>query len=140
MRLCQGFVFTQNFPLKYYSKNGKMKRASDADDRSDNKRQEIKYNTTYEKIICRKVALRKLISDNEWVCKLRNAVSTMTQMRVHGTRTFSDYILHAVINRGDTITTSDQLTTIVRACYIVNTNDESRGRKLAFFNDPINKE
>ena len=65
----------------------------------------------------------------------------MTQIRVHGTRAFSDYILYAVMNRGVYITTSDELTTIVRACYIANTNnDESKGRKSTFLDSPINKE
>ena len=58
----------------------------------------------------------------------------MTQIRVHGTRAFSDYIIYAVINRGVTITTSDELTTIVRACYIANTNDdESKGGRKSNF-------
>ena len=79
------------------------------------------------------MVLGKVISD-EWVCQLRNAVNRMTQIRVHGTPTFSDYVLYALIKRGVTITTSDELTNIVRAYYIVNTNDNKSkaGRKSAF--------
>ena len=81
------------------------------------------------------------MSDKEWVCKIRKAVDTMTEMRFHGTRAFSDYVLYAVINRGVSITTSDELINIVRACYIANTNDaESRGRKSTFLNEQIHKE
>ena len=54
----------------------------------------------------------------------------MTQMRVHGTRAFIDYILYAVIERGVSITNSDQLINVIRACYVANTNDDNNtGRK-----------
>ena len=106
-----------------------MKRPSDADDTSSNKRQEVEYYATFEKITSCKVALGKVISDKEWVCKIRKAVDKMTQMRVHRARAFTDYVLYAVINRGVSITTSDELINIVRACYIANTDDaESRQR------------
>ena len=101
----------------------------------------MEYNLTFEKKISCKVALGKVISDNEWVCILRNTVDTMIQIRDHGTRAFSDYIQNVVINRGVTITTSDELINIVRACYVVNTkDDESKGRKSTFLNNPINKD
>ena len=52
----------------------------------------------FEKITSCKVALGKVISDNEWVSKLRKAVDTMTQIRFYGTRAFSDDLLYAMIN------------------------------------------
>ena len=118
-----------------------MKRPSDADDTSSNKRQEVEYDATFEKITSCKVSLGKVISSNEWRNKLRKSVSLMTQMRVHGTRAFSDYILYAVIDRGVEIRNEDQLTTIVRSCYIANTNDDNNvGRPSSFFHEPINQE
>ena len=77
-----------------------MKRPSDADDTSSNKRQEVEYDAKFEKKTPCKVPLGKVISDNEWVSKLRKAVDTMTQIRVYGTREFSDFLLYAVIERG----------------------------------------
>ena len=71
-----------------------MKRQPDADDKSSNKRQELDYDAIFEKIISCKVALGKVISDNEWVCKLRKAVDTMTQIRVHGN--LSLFRLHSI--------------------------------------------
>ena len=58
----------------------------------------------------------------------------MTQIRVHGTRAFSDYILHAVIEREVEIKSSDELNTIVRGCYIANTKNDERktGRNQNF--------
>ena len=103
-----------------------IKRTSDADDTSSNKRQEVEYDAKFEKITSCEVALGKVISDNEWVSKLRKAVDTMTQIRVYGTRAFSDYLLYAVINRGVQIKSSDELTTIARDCYIAKTNDDER--------------
>ena len=118
-----------------------MKHPSDADDTLSNKRQEVEYYATFEKITSCKVALGKVISDKEWVCKIRKAVDKMTQMRVHGTRAFSDYVLYAVMNRRVSITTSDELINIIRAYYIANTNTaESRGRKSTFLNERIDKE
>ena len=64
----------------------------------------------------------------------------MPQMRVHGTRAFSDYLLFAVVERGAKIELSDELMNIVRACYVVNTKDDNKkGRKSMFLNDPIKK-
>ena len=77
-----------------------IKRTSDADDISSNKRQEVEYDTKFEKITSCEVALGKVISDNEWVSKRRKAVDTITQIRVYGTREFSDFLLYAVIERG----------------------------------------
>ena len=57
-------------------------------------------------------------------------VDTLTQRRVDGTRAFLDYLLYAVIEREVTITTSDELTNIIRACYAVNTKiDNSKARQ-----------
>ena len=65
----------------------------------------------------------------------------MTQIRGYETRVFSDYFIYSVMKRGVTFTTSDELTNIVRACYIVNTKDDNnRERKPMYFNNPINQE
>ena len=112
-----------------------MKHPSDADDTSSNKRQEVEYDATFEKITSCKVSLGKIIS------QIRKACHTMTQMRVHGTRAFNDYILYAVIERGVSITTSDQLINIIRACYVANAYDDNNmGRKSMFLNEPINRQ
>ena len=87
-----------------------MKLRSDDDNRSDNKQQEVDYDAIFEKITSCKVALGKVICDNEWRSKLRNAINTMTQIRVHGTLAFSDYILYTVIEREATSVTSDLTT------------------------------
>ena len=65
-----------------------MKRPSDPDDTTSNKRQEVEYNAIFEKMTSCEVALGKVISDKEWVSKLRKTVDIMTQMRVHGFRAF----------------------------------------------------
>ena len=118
-----------------------MKRPSDADDTSSNKRQEVEYDATFEKTTSCKVSLGKIISEKQWLCKIRKACDIMTQMRVHGTRAFIDYILYAVIERGVSITTSDQLINVIRACYVANANDDNNtGRKSTFLNEQINRE
>ena len=38
----------------------------------------------------------RVISENEWISKFLNAVHAMIQIRFHGTRAFSDYILYAI--------------------------------------------
>ena len=90
-----------------------MKRRSDTDDRSENTRQEVECNPTFEKITYCKEALSKVICC-EWRSKLRNAVNTITQIQVHGTRAFLYYILYTVIEKGFEIKSSDKLATIVR--------------------------
>ena len=57
-----------------------MKRRTDANDTSSNKRQEVEYDVTFEKVTSCKISLGKVICSNEWRSKLRKTVSIMTQI------------------------------------------------------------
>ena len=91
-----------------------MKRRSDADDTSSNKRQTVQYDATYERIKSCKASLGDVISDECWA-------KTITEMRWHGSRAFCDYLLFAVVTKRVIFETQAQLKNAIRAYYIIHT-------------------
>ena len=83
------------------------------------------YKATFEKLTSVKTSFGKVISDDVRKTKFWSTVNIMTQMRCYGSRVFSDCIIYAVIDRVINIKTINELTSIVRACCIVNTKDNS---------------
>ena len=76
-----------------------MKRSSDADDSSSNKRQTVGYDATFEKYTSCKASLGSVIKAKNWVAKFRSVTKILTDMRMYRSRAFCDYILSTIVTK-----------------------------------------
>ena len=100
-------LFNFNFKL-ILIQNEKMKRRSNVDDTSSNKRQTVEYDATYKRIPSCKALLVAVISDESLKTKLRSAVKTMTDIRLYGSHDFYDHVLFAMTSKRNIIETKAQ--------------------------------